>query len=75
MATARKRRFTPVSEMTAEETWNHFDQIARLIGMSGEEFIRRYDAGEIDVDDPAIHGDAIILEMMLPSIRDLASER
>lgn len=69
MATARKRRFTPVPEMTAEESWNLFDQIARRIGMSGEEFIRRYDAYEIDVDDPAIHGDAIVLEMMLPNAR------
>ncbi len=70
MATARKRRTARVPELTAEEMWERFDRIARArLGMSGEEFIRKYDAGEIDVDDPEIHSDAIVLAMLLPNTR------
>lgn len=73
MATARKRRFVPVPEMTAEETWRDFDDYARSrVGMSGTEFIHKYDAGEIDVDDPEFHIRYIHLEMLLPFVRDLA---
>jgi hypothetical protein len=49
--------------MTPEETWSRFDHDARGgIGMSGEEFLDKYDAGEIDVDDPSIHSAAVRLE-------------
>jgi hypothetical protein len=30
--------------------------------MSGEEFLDKYDAGEINVDDPSIHSAAVRLE-------------
>jgi hypothetical protein len=42
-------------ELSPEEGRAFFDQRARaLVGMSGEEFIRRLDAGEFDavLDDP-----------------------
>jgi hypothetical protein len=39
--------------MTPEEAWEAFDSEARLwLNMSGEEFKRRWDAGELDVDGP-----------------------
>ena len=56
--------------MSAEEFRPLFDAAARRrLGMSGEEFIAKYDAGEIDVDDPAIHTAAVELEMLLPIAR------
>jgi hypothetical protein len=48
----------PVVELTPEEAWARFDGLARQhLGMSGEEFLRRLDAGEFEeiVDDPAEH--------------------
>jgi hypothetical protein len=58
-------------ELTLEEYRALFDREARRrFGLSGSEFIARYDAGEIDVDDPRIHSDAIALEMMLPIVRE-----
>lgn len=41
--------------LTPEQGRDVFDEFARtLVGMSGEEFLRRYDAGEFDAvyDDP-----------------------
>lgn len=41
-----------VNVLTKEETWEMFDRQARArANMSGEEFIRAWDAGEFD-DDP-----------------------
>jgi hypothetical protein len=41
--------------MTPDEKQDIFDQFAlRLLGMSGEEFKRRWDAGELDPRDPAV---------------------
>ena len=45
----------PVVELTPEEGRAFFDEQARtLAGMSGEEFLRRLDAGEFDeiLDEP-----------------------
>jgi len=70
MATQRQPEPDRVPEMTPAEMWETFDQIARRrLGMSGEEFIRRYDAAEIDVDDPAVHSGTVMLEMLLPAVR------
>lgn len=53
----------PMIWFTQEEAWVEFDRQAREIaGVSGEEFIRRLDAGEYDntPDDPE-HWDLIHL--------------
>jgi hypothetical protein len=48
--------------MTDEEAREYFDRAARYyLNMSGDEFVRRYDAGEYD-DDPDQHG---IMDMIL----------
>lgn len=53
----------PTIWLTQEESWAEFDRRAREVaGVSGEEFIRRLDAGEYDntPDDPE-HWDLIDL--------------
>jgi hypothetical protein len=49
-----------------EETRAYFDATAReLLGMSGDEFLRRLDAGEWrDVIDDGEHGDHLYLAML-----------
>jgi hypothetical protein len=47
-----------IVEFTREESWADFDAIAsERLGLSGEEFLRRLDAGEFEeiVDDPINH--------------------
>lgn len=53
--------------MTPEEVWEYFDGRARrYAGMSGEEFIRAWDAGKItDPDQPGL----IDVAMMVPLVR------
>ena len=69
--TARKRRRRKY-ELSEEEGRALFDKEARrLFGMSGDEFLAKYDAGEIDVDDPSIHNAAIAMEMLLPFVREV----
>jgi hypothetical protein len=49
-------------ELTREEGQRLFDQRARrFLGMSGKEFIRRYDAGELDPDDDNVLRVALLL--------------
>ena len=54
-----------------EEGREFFDTQARdLMGMSGDEFLRRYDAGEYkDIKDDGEDGDLITLIMMMPFAR------
>jgi len=76
MATQRQPEPQYGPELTPEEQWQEFDDYARWrLHISGAEFIRRYDAGEIDVDDPDFHIPFIHLEMMLPYVRDAAPQR
>ena len=57
-------------ELTDAEERALLDHGAReLMGISGEEFLRRWDAGEIDVDDPATHTRIVHLEGLVNSIR------
>lgn len=50
-------------ELTAEEARAAFDDRARrVLGMSGEEFTRRWEAGELDADDDRV----LRLVMLLP---------
>lgn len=55
-----------IVRVTAEEERAHFNaECMRFLGISGEEFLRRFDAGEYDVlrDDPH-HGDIAYLAML-----------
>ncbi|MGH2608118.1 MAG: hypothetical protein ACRDHF_03425 [Tepidiformaceae bacterium] len=57
---------TPLS---AEESGLFFDAEARrLMNMSGDEFLQRWDAGEFDIDGPD-HGKLISLEFLIPFAR------
>lgn len=54
----------PMGWLTAAEAREIFDQEARrLLGMSGDEFLRRYDAGEFDPNDPD-HTSVVDLSMI-----------
>lgn len=62
----------PVVELTPEEAWAGFDHACRRrLGMSGEEFVRRLDAGDFDdiVDDPINHPGYSFLAMLSLSVR------
>ena len=62
---AKRRRTT----FTPEEGRAHFDEQARrLLGMEGEEFVRRWEAGEFD-DNPDRRG-VIELSIVLPLYYD-----
>ena len=49
-------------ELTPEEGKRLFDERARrFLGMSGKEFVRRYNAGELDADDDNVLRVALLL--------------
>ncbi|MGH2561436.1 MAG: hypothetical protein ACRDJH_20420 [Thermomicrobiales bacterium] len=54
--------------VTPEEGRRLFDEAAReMVGMSGDEFIRRYDAGEFAViPDDVEHRNIIELTLLIP---------
>lgn len=56
----------PLVWLTPEESRRQFDEIAReTVGMSGEEFIRRLDAGEcLDLPDDEDHRAYVELSVM-----------
>lgn len=57
-----------VEFLTPEQAWASFDRLVReLLGTSGEEFIRRWDAGEYEAmaDQPG-HSDLVYLAMLRP---------
>lgn len=53
----------PVHELSPEEAVEYFDGVARhYLGISGDEFVARWDAGEYDgVDDEFVIPVAILL--------------
>ncbi len=70
MAATPERSNERFRELNLDEYWVLFDAEARSrLGLSGADFLAKYDAGEIDADDPRIHSAVIDLEMMLPVIR------
>jgi len=84
MAVARSRwRSNPIDEhgdtgiliATVEQSWELFDQEARaLLGISGEEFLQKWDAGEFDqVADSDLARRLNSLLMMLPFVRSTNS--
>ncbi len=58
----------PIRELTEDEAWQLFDENARYyLGISGEEFLRRWDAGEYrDNDYRPDHTAIIEVAMLLP---------
>ncbi len=69
MAQARSKTVRTNPVLTPEEAKAYFDAEAhRRLGMSGDEFVRAWEAGEFDDDPdrPAV----IALEMMLPFYYD-----
>jgi hypothetical protein len=55
--------------LEGEEAWKFFDSEARLwLNMSGEEFLRRWDANEFDVDGPD-HVRIMSVYFLLPLVR------
>ena len=72
MATNPEEDLPPLYFLTPEQEREQFDARAReLMGISGEEFLRRLDAGEYDeIIDKGSHPhglDVVYLEMMRPS--------
>lgn len=61
----------PVIDLTPEESWAFFDDKAHeLLGISGEEFVRRWNAGDYDeIADDGEHSDIMYLAMFLPRDR------
>ena len=68
MTDVDKQTTSGIQWLTDEETRAIFDAEARkVMGMSGEEFLRRYDAGDFDeVPDDWEHMDFMRLVMMIP---------
>jgi hypothetical protein len=62
-----------VEILTPEQAWVSFDRQAReLLGVSGEEFVRRWDAGEYDaVADQPGYTDLVYLAMLRPVDRPI----
>lgn len=58
----------PIHELTEEEAWQIFDDNAQYyLGISGEEFLRRWDAGEYRDNDYMPNHTAIFeVEILLP---------
>ena len=67
-ADTQKPALPEVQVLTREESRAYFDQQAReLMGMSGAEFLRRYDAGEFDdILDDIDHMEIMRLVMLRP---------
>lgn len=58
--------------LSRQETIDFFDEQARArLGMSGEEFLRRLDAGEYNdiLDDPVNHSAVVYLGALSRSVR------
>lgn len=68
MATTLERRTRSVPVFTREQRRAFFDaETRRLLGISGEEFVRRWDRGEYETvaDDPS-HPEVMRLASLLP---------
>ncbi len=60
-----------VVELSDEEARAHFDrQARRLVGLTGEEFLRRYDRGDYaGIEEDEFGRRVIALEMSIPFVR------
>ena len=71
MTATTEAALPPVKELTPEEAREYFEsETQRLLGISGEEFLRRLDAGEYDavIDVPG-HWRIGHLEMLSSVVR------
>lgn len=68
MAITPERSTNEIRFLDDDESHQFFDvQARRLMNMSGEEFVRKYDAGEFDSElDGPQHGVLAQLVMLLP---------
>lgn len=67
MAVPEELEEVEVHEASDEEGRKFFDAAARrFLGISGEEFLRRWDAGEFDEDD---RSEVTHLELLIPLVR------
>ena len=57
--------------LSDEEARAEFDaQSRKLLGISGEEFLRRWDAGEYrGIEDDADHPNVILMAVLIPFVR------
>jgi hypothetical protein len=58
-----KTDFSDTDELTREQGQDLFDRRARkLLGISGDEFLRRWDSGDfMDSDDPKVSSLAVLI--------------
>ena len=64
MAERAKTTENQIHELTDEEAWELFDRSARrYLGISGEEFMRRWDAGEYDDPDDRTKNPPEVMEL------------
>ena len=71
MSTHADEKLPPIKELSPEEAWELFDRQAQAwLGISGEEFLRRYEAGEITEEQLDYDNDVIILAMLVPHVRN-----
>jgi hypothetical protein len=68
MAITPEKKSEGIRFLSDEESHQLFDAEARrLMNMSGEEFLRRYDAGEFqDQMDGPLHHNLVALVMLIP---------
>jgi hypothetical protein len=68
MATTRTETTSDTKFLTPEEEWHVFDhQARRLLDMSGEEFLRRWNAGEFDaIADTSGHRQIMVVAAFIP---------
>lgn len=74
MGAKAKRSGERVHWITPEEGREIFEREAqRSLNMSGEEFLRKWDAGEFDplIDDPKYHTKIISVYMLMPLVRHI----
>jgi len=64
----QEREIEGVRFLDDDEAREHFDSEAhRLLGVSGDEFLRRYDAGEFEAEmDGPRHRQLVKMVMLLP---------
>lgn len=71
MAITPEHKTGGIRYLDDEESREYFDQAARrLMNMTGEEFLRRYDAGEFESEmDGPRHRQLVKMVMLLPFVR------
>jgi hypothetical protein len=67
MSTRTNEKLPPICEVSHEEPREIVDRQTRIcLGISGDEFIRRYEAGKISDEDLDLDPEVVLLVMMMP---------